>query len=111
MDRDDLHPCRAYGTPCDGGVCDAVCAEQARHASAVAYREDREFDIEGDESGPAQATLSRDYYCLACCANGDAPTHCEPVNAQAVKQEILDHPLHHAPECYICGEMIGSLTH
>lgn len=28
MNADDLRPCKACGEPCDGSVCDEVCAQQ-----------------------------------------------------------------------------------
>lgn len=37
----------------------------------LAYMVEREYDIGGDESGPARAALSRDFYCTSCASDED----------------------------------------
>lgn len=106
MDREDLTRCRGCGALCDGDVCDAHCAERAKHKEAVAYLHEREWEREGDESGPAEAMMSHDYYCLECLGEDFASRSAQPVSAKDLREYVSNHPFHHAPECYICGEII-----
>lgn len=103
MDREDIVPCRACGAPCDGGVCDAVCAEEAEWENAVAFLVEEEFDIEGDEVFGTYATIRQDYYCKAC---GLAE---EPARAQALSQDAvnrLSRPYGIPIDCCYCGKEI-----
>lgn len=88
--REQMTRCNVCGELMDGGCCGPI---------PLAYVVEREYDTAGGESGPAEATISRDYYCTMCA------TEDEPEGARAItdKSELHTHPYNIREECYICG--------
>ncbi len=109
MDRDDLRPCAGCGRPCDGDVCDSRCEQEANYRTAVGFLHEREFDTEGEESGPAQASVAQDYYCLDCEEEGETVgVSTVLVSRNDLRRAVAAHPFGHAPECCVCGSSLSA---
>lgn len=91
---EQMHRCGECGRPMDGGCC---------APSPSAFMEEREFDLDGDESGPACATLQRTFYCLSCASSeGMDDRSLTPIYKRA---DALN-PFGAVEPCYICGEKV-----
>lgn len=87
--REQMTRCKVCGELMDGGCCPP---------QPIAFMHEREFDIEGGESGPAHAAVSRDFYCLEC-ASECADDYLTPLYE---RKDVLDY-FGKVEECYICG--------
>lgn len=87
--REQMTRCQSCGEMTDGGCCEPA---------PLAFMIEREFDREGDESGPAEAMVNREFYCLDCADNNILEEGAVPVtDISMLRNPYLDET------CWVCG--------
>lgn len=91
--REQMTRCNVCGALMDGGCCPP---------EPIAFVHEIEHDIEGDESGPAEATITRHFYCEECVREAVDDEDYDHLTALYERKDVLNY-FGNPEECYICG--------